>query len=92
MNNFTNPLHPYTLPSRSQSPPHEAKLVNKYGAPTHRQKKCSKIERKMIENRNGQLVTKAIRNAGKVLNMNIIAIYKISSKLKVWSFKIPHYA
>lgn len=36
--------------------------------------------------------TKAIRNAGKVLNMNIVAINKISSKMKVWSFIIPHYA
>ena len=30
-----------------------------------------------------QLLTKAIRNACKVLNMNIIAIYKISGRLKV---------
>ena len=36
--------------------------------------------------------TKAIRNAGKVLNMNIIALNKISDKLKVWCFKTPHYA
>ena len=36
--------------------------------------------------------TKAMRNAGKVLNMNIVEINKISSKLKVWYFKIPHYA
>jgi len=39
-----------------------------------------------------QQLTKAIRNAGKVLNMNIVAVNKISSKLKVWYFKIPHYA
>ena len=36
--------------------------------------------------------TKAIRNAGKVLNMNLITINKISSKLKNYRFKIPHYA
>ena len=36
--------------------------------------------------------TKAIRNAGKVLNIKALTINKISSKLKVWSFKIPHYA
>ena len=36
--------------------------------------------------------TKAIRNAGKVQNMSLIAIYKISSKLNVKSFKNPHYA
>lgn len=41
---------------------------------------------------NNEMPTKAIRNAGKTLNMNIIAINKISSKLKVWYFKIPHYA
>ena len=29
---------------------------------------------------------------GKVLNMNIIAINKIKSNLKVWRFKNPHYA
>jgi len=28
-------------------------------------------------------VTKAIRNAGKMLNMNIVAINKINSKMKV---------
>ena len=39
-----------------------------------------------------QQLTKAIRNAGKVLNMKLVAINKISGKLKVWSFKIPHYA
>ena len=36
--------------------------------------------------------TKAIRNAGKMLNMNIIAINKISDKLKINRFEIPHYA
>ncbi len=36
--------------------------------------------------------TKAIRNAGKVLNMNIVAINNISAKLKALNFKIPHYA
>ncbi len=30
--------------------------------------------------------------AGKVLKMNIIAINKLFGKLKVWCFKIPHYA
>ncbi len=41
---------------------------------------------------NNQLPTKAIRNAGKVLNMNIVAINKISGKLKINRFKNPHYA
>jgi len=36
--------------------------------------------------------TKAIRNAGKVLNNNIVAINKFNIKLKMWSFKNPHYA
>ena len=39
-----------------------------------------------------QGTTKAIRNAGKVLNMKIVAVNKISDRLKVWSYKIPHYA
>jgi hypothetical protein len=41
---------------------------------------------------NNERPTKAIRNAGKVLNMNIVEINKTSSKLKMCSFKIPHYA
>ena len=32
------------------------------------------------------------RNAGKVLNINIVAINKISVELKNNYFKIPHYA
>ena len=39
-----------------------------------------------------QCITKAIRNAGKVLKMNIVAINKISTKLKINHFKIPNYA
>lgn len=41
---------------------------------------------------NNETPTKAIRNAGKVLNMNIIVINKISSNLKIYRFKTPHYA
>jgi len=48
-----------------------------------------KIMNKTIKH---ESTTKAIRIAGNVLNMNIVAINKISSKLKVQSFKIPHYA
>ena len=53
---------------------------------------AANLKDKMIENKKCQWVTKAIRNAGKVLNMNILALNKISGKLKVWFFKIPHYA
>ena len=60
--------------------------------PTYRKKIVANLKDKMIENKECQCLTKAIRNAGKVLYMNIIAINKISGKLKVWSFKIPHYA
>ena len=45
----------------------------------------------MIQNKH-QAVTKAIRNAGKVLNMSIIEINKVSGKLKNNHFKTPHYA
>lgn len=41
---------------------------------------------------NSQWLTKAIRNAGKVLNMKIIVLNKISSKMKNNRFKNPHYA
>jgi len=36
--------------------------------------------------------TKAIRNAGKVLNMSLIESNNKSAKLKINRFKIPHYA
>jgi len=39
-----------------------------------------------------QHLTKAIRNLGNILILKLIALNKISSKLKVWSFKIPNYA
>lgn len=47
---------------------------------------------KLMKKKNNERLTKAIRNAGKVLNMNIIAINKISNKLEVWCFENPHYA
>ncbi len=57
-----------------------------------RKKLVANLKEKITENKECQCLTKAIRNAGKVLNINIIAINEISSKLKVWSFKNPHYA
>ena len=39
-----------------------------------------------------ETLTKAIRNAGKVLNINNIVINRVNSKLKINCFKIPHYA
>ena len=39
-----------------------------------------------------QATTKAIRNAGKVLYINILTINKISGKLKSNRFEIPYYA
>ncbi len=39
-----------------------------------------------------QPITKAIRNVGFVLSMKYLATNKISSKLKNYSNKIPHYA
>jgi len=50
------------------------------------------LKEKMTKNKECQCLTKAIRNVGKVLIMNIVAINKISDILKVWSFKNPHYA
>ena len=37
-----------------------------------------------------RLVTKAIRNAGKVLNMKILTINMHQNKIKVKHIKIPH--
>jgi len=50
------------------------------------------LKEKNIRMKESQCITKAIRNAGKVLNMNIITVNKISNKLKINCFKIPHYA
>ncbi len=50
------------------------------------------LKDKMTENKESQPLTKAIRNLGNVLILNIIALNKISDKLKVSSFKIPNYA
>ena len=52
----------------------------------------SKFERENMEMKQSQPLTKAIRNAGIVLYMNILAIITISSKMKSNRFKIPHYA
>ncbi len=49
-------------------------------------------QRKRTEKKESQRTTKAIRNAGKVLNMNIVAINNMCGKLKNNRFKIPHYA
>ena len=57
-----------------------------------RMKIVANLKDKMIENIECQWVTKAIRNAGKVLNMKNIVINKMCGKLKNYRFKIPHYA
>ena len=46
----------------------------------------------MTENRKCQWVTKAIRNLGNMLILKLIALNKISGKLKINRFKIPNYA
>jgi len=61
----------------------------------HRTKKMkivANLKEKYMEMIECQCLTKAIRNAGKVLNMNIIAINEICGKLKINRFKNPHYA
>ena len=59
---------------------------------TEKQKTIANLKNKMIENEECQWVTKAIHNLSKVLILNIIALNKISSKLKINRFKIPNYA
>jgi len=50
------------------------------------------LKDKMVENKKCQPITKAIRNLGNVLILNVIVLNKISSRLKVNRFKIPNYA
>ena len=67
----------------SHKPTLNPKIAKEYDLPAHW--KVDKMDKTLG-------TTTAIRNAGKVLNMNIVAINKIGSNLKVWFFKIPHYA
>ena len=55
-------------------------------------KEVANLKDKMTENKECQCLTKAIRNAGKVLNMNIVAMNEICSKRKAWCSKISHSA
>jgi len=83
-------LKPYTLPSRSKSPPHDQNLSKSMPLPTLID---MLIKLKEMEGmKKAQHLTKAIRNLGNVLILKFLALNKISDKLKVWSFKIPHYA
>jgi hypothetical protein len=43
-------------------------------------------------NNKKRLTTKAIRNAGFVVNLKIMQVIKFNYKLKVKCFKNPHYA
>jgi len=85
------PTHSHThCQVARKSPPHYQNLSLSMSLPTLTEM-LTKL--KEIEGmKKAQQLTKAIRNAGKVLFMNIIAINKISSKLKINYFKIPNYA
>ena len=56
------------------------------------QRVCLPNADKKEKNKKHERPTKAIRNAGKMLNMHVITINKISGNLKNNRFKIPHYA
>ena len=50
------------------------------------------LKDKMIENKECQCLTKAIRNLSIVMILKFLAPNKISGKLKINRFKIPNYA
>jgi len=50
------------------------------------------LKDKMIENKECQCLTKAIRNLGNILVLKFIALNKVSGMLKINRFKIPNYA
>ena len=72
----------------------QPKLVKEYAFPNTlaEMKNVANLKEKYMKMTESQPLTKAIRNLGKVLNMNIIETNKISAKLKNYRFKIPHYA
>ena len=74
--------------------PQEPKLVNKYvfANAQEKMKIVANLKDKMTENKECQCLTKAIRNLGNVLTLSILALNKISGKLKINRFKIPNYA
>jgi len=88
---MNKPTHSHTHCQVAQSRLHKPKLGNKYVLPTLKER-ANKILKNNEEIIKHESTTKAIRNAGKVLNMNIVTINKISGKLKINRFKIPHYA
>ena len=45
-----------------------------------------------LKEENNETPTRAIRNLGNVLILRLLALNKISSKLKINRFKIPNYA
>ena len=55
-------------------------------------KNVANLKDKMIENKECQCLTKAIRNLGKVLILKFIVFNNISGKLKINRFKKPNYA
>ena len=59
---------------------------------TEKMKIVANLKDKMNRNKESQPLTKAIRNLGKLLILKLIALNKISGKLKVNRFKIPNYA
>lgn len=77
-----------------KSQPHEPKLVNKYvfANAQEKMKIVANLKDKMIEMKECQWVTKAIRNLGNMLILKFIALNIICGKLKINRFKIPNYA
>ena len=59
---------------------------------TKEMKIVANLKDKMTENKKAQGITKAIRNLGNVLLLKFLALNIISSKLKIYRFKIPNYA
>ena len=59
---------------------------------SEKMKIVANLKDKMIESKEAQGITKAIRNLGNMLILRLLALNKISGKLKINCFKIPNYA
>ncbi|OQX73716.1 MAG: hypothetical protein B6D64_13550 [Bacteroidetes bacterium 4484_276] len=88
---IANPSQSSTLAGRSKNPTHDQNQPKSLSAQTHGRPNYDLID-KMTRNNKGQLVTKAICNLGNMPILKLIALNKISGKLKVNCFKIPYYA
>jgi len=85
-------LKPYTFAIRTSQRSDQELQKSMSCQRTEKIKLVANLKDKMTENKECQCLTKAIRNLGNMLILKLLALNKISTKLKINRFKIPNYA